>query len=66
MVLPAPGAPVTTVSGHHRAPSAIRLVIRWRWTAHAGMAGALILDIRIGSPANAADRLARAGARLAT
>ena len=62
MVLPAPGGPVSTVSGHHRVPSATRSVIRWRGTAQAGTSGAVILEVRIGSPASAAARLVRAGA----
>ena len=41
---------MTTVSGHHRAPWAISLVIRWRGTAQSGTFGAVILDVRMGSP----------------
>src|SRR6516225_3430843 len=60
MVLPAPGGPVTTVSGP-RAPSAIRRSIRLRGTTHPGTRGGASLDIRTGSSARAACR--RAGAR---
>ncbi|SRR6266566_2286502 len=66
IVLPAPGGPVTTVSGHHRVPSAISAVIRGRRTAHSGTSGTVILDVRIGSPAGPADRLVRPDPRLAT
>src|SRR6266550_3892290 len=66
IVLPAPGGPVTTVSGHHRVPSAISPVIRGRRTAHSGTSGTVILDVRIGSPAGPADRLVRPDPRLAT
>ena len=44
---------MTTVSGHHRAPSGISLVIRWRGTAQSGTFGAVILDVRMGSPPEA-------------
>ena len=47
---------MTTVSGHHRVPSAISLVIRARGTAQSGMFGAVILDLRMGSLADAAGR----------
>src|SRR6516165_10246355 len=53
IVLPAPGGPVTTVSGHHRVPRAISSVIRGRRTAHGGRLGIVTLDARIGSPADA-------------
>ena len=57
---------MTTVSGHHRVPSAISPVIRGRRTAHSGTSGTVILDVRIGSPAGPADRLVRPDPRLAT
>src|SRR5947207_2932801 len=50
IVLPAPGGPVTIVSGHHRVPSAISLVIRGRGTAQCGTSGGVIFEVRIGSP----------------
>ena len=56
IVLPAPGGPVTTVSGHHRVPSAISLVIRGRDTAQSETLGTVILDVRTGSLANTAGR----------
>src|SRR5215472_10557078 len=59
MVLPAPGGPVTTVSGLHRVPWTISFVIRRRCTAHSGTPGAVIFDARIGWPAETADRPAR-------
>src|SRR5215472_3604339 len=59
MVLPAPGGPVTTVSGLHRVPWAISFVIRGRCTAHSGTPGAVIFDARIGWLAETADRPAR-------
>src|SRR5262249_34612423 len=62
-VLPAPGGPVTTVSGHHRMPATISSVIRGRRTAHGGKLGVVTLDARIGSPADA-DRPARNAAWL--
>src|SRR5439155_23329925 len=48
IVLPAPGGPVTTVTGHHRVPSAISLVIRGRGTVQPGTPGTVTLDARIG------------------
>src|SRR5207247_10143857 len=48
IVLPAPGGPVTTVSGHHLVPSAISLVTRGRGTAQPGTPGTVIFDSRIG------------------
>src|SRR5262249_36046872 len=57
MVLPAPTGPVTTVNGHHRVPWAITSVIRGRCTTHSGTSGAVILDVRTGSPPEAACRL---------
>src|SRR5215469_2686746 len=59
IVLPAPGGPVTTVSGHHRTPPAISLAIRGRCTTQSGTPGAVIFEARIGSPAGAAVRLVR-------
>ena len=64
IVLPAPGGPVTTVSGHHRAPRVISLVIRGRWIAQPGTSGTVTLDSRIGSPTAAANGPGRATARL--
>src|SRR5438477_4273588 len=55
IVLPAPGGPVITVSGHHRVPRAISSVILRRGTVQAGTSGAVIFDARIGSPAGPAD-----------
>src|SRR6516225_3194764 len=55
IVLPAPGGPVTTVSGHHRVPRAISSVIRGRCTVQAGTSGAVIFESRIGSPTGPAD-----------
>ena len=49
---------MTTVSGHHRVPWAISLVIRGRGTAQSGTPGAVILAARIGTLAETADRLA--------
>src|ERR1700677_736163 len=48
MVFPPPGGPVTVVSGP-RAPSAMSLSTLGRFTTQPGMAGGVILDIRIGS-----------------
>src|SRR4029077_11978135 len=66
IVLPAPGGPVTTVSGHHRVPSATSFVIRGRCTAQSGTFGAVILDARMGSAADPDDRLPRVDTWLAT
>src|SRR5215831_1222061 len=49
MVLPAPGGPVTEVSGP-RAPSARSLSMRGRMTAQPGTAGIVTFDVRTGSP----------------
>jgi len=57
---------VTTVSGHHRVPSAISLVIRGRGTAQSGTFGAVILEVRMGSPADTVDRRPRVSAWLGT
>src|ERR1700744_4191640 len=66
IVLPAPGGPVTVVSGHDRIPAAIRPVIRSRGTAHSGTTGTVILAARIGWPPEPAGRLPRADIRLGT
>jgi hypothetical protein len=50
IVLPAPGGPVTVVSGP-RTPSVIRLSTRGRGTTQPGRVGTVILDVRIGSSA---------------
>src|SRR5260370_30554644 len=55
IVLPAPGGPVTTVSGP-RAPSAIRRSIRLRGTTQPGTLGGASLDVKTGSSARAACR----------
>ena len=39
---------MTTVSGHHRVPRVISLVIRGRWIAQLGTLGTVTLDSRIG------------------
>ena len=65
IVLPAPGGPVTTVSGHHRVPRVISLVIRGRWIAQFGIPGTVTLDSRMGSSAGTANGSVRASARLA-
>src|SRR4029077_6545718 len=65
IVLPAPGGPVTIVSGHHRVPSAISLVIRARGTAQCGTSGGVIFDVRIGSPEETVARRPRVEAWLA-
>src|SRR2546430_15508652 len=65
IVLPAPGGPVTIVSGHHRVPSAISLVIRGRGTAQCGTSGGVIFEVRIGSPTDMAGRRPRVDAWLA-
>ena len=66
IVLPAPGGPVTTVSGHHRVPRAMSWAIRGRASAQSGTAGAVILATKIGSLPETAARLARAVPCLAT
>src|SRR5438552_3081046 len=48
IVLPAPGGPVTVVSGP-RTPSVISLATRGRGTTQPGRVGTVILDVRIGS-----------------
>src|SRR5258705_8775120 len=65
IVLPEPGGPVTIVSGHHRVPSAISLVIRGRGTAQCGTSGGVIFEVRIGSPPDTAARRPRVDAWLA-
>jgi hypothetical protein len=65
VVLPAPAGPLTTVSGHHRVPCAISLVIRGRDTAQHGTPGAVILAATIGTPAETAGRRARVASRSA-
>ena len=65
VVLPAPAGPVTTVSGHHRAPCAISLVIRGRGTTQPGTPGAVIFVATIGTPAETAGRRAQVAARSA-
>src|SRR5689334_3581319 len=65
IVLPAPGGPVTIVSGHHRVPSAISLVIRARGTAQCGTSGGVIFEVRIGSPEGTVARRPRVDAWLA-
>src|ERR1035441_4322163 len=62
----APGGPMTTVSGHHRLPSAISLVIRGRGTAQPGTPGAVILDASTGTPAETPGHLAGAATCSAT
>src|SRR5271170_4372787 len=62
MVLPEPAGAVTKVSGHHRLPSAISLVIRGRLSAQSGTPGAVILAATIGMPPDTA----RLPARVAT
>src|SRR5690348_6058569 len=57
IVLPAPAVPVTTVNGHDRAPWAISLVMCGRGSAQSGTSGAVTLDARTGSQANAPDHL---------
>ena len=56
---------MTTVSGHHRVPRVISLVIRGRWIAQPGTSGTVTLDSRIGSSAGTANGSGRAIARLA-
>ena len=63
IVLPAPAGAVTTVSRHHRLPSAISVVIRGRGSAQPGTPGAVIFDARTGMPAETADRRARPALR---
>src|SRR6266496_4451869 len=62
IVLPAPGGPVMTVSGV-RAPCAMSLLIRGRWTAQPGTPGAVIFEARTGSSAPVRCQLDRAGPR---
>ena len=52
--MPAPAGAMTTVSGHHRLPCAISLVIRGRGTTQPGTPGAVILAATIGTPADTA------------
>jgi hypothetical protein len=66
IVLPAPAVAVITVSGHHRLPWAISLVIRGRGTTQSGTPGAVIFAARIGTSAETAGLLARAATWLAT
>src|SRR3989440_11806197 len=65
IVLPEPGGPVTIVSGHHRVPSAISLVIRGRGTAQCGTSGGVIFEVRIGSTEDTVARRPRVDAWLA-
>ncbi len=65
IVLPAPGRPVTTVSGHRRVPRVISVVIRGRWIAQPGTSGTVTLDSRIGLSAGTDPGSGRAIARLA-
>ena len=53
MVLPAPGGPLTRVSGPCL-PASIRLTIRGRETSHGGRVGVVILEARMVSPARGA------------
>jgi hypothetical protein len=64
IVLPAPGAPVITVSGF-RAPAAMSLLIRGRCTVQPGTPGAVIFDVRTGSSAAARGQLECSGRRAA-
>lgn len=65
VVLPAPAGPLTTVSWHHRTPSAMSLVTRGHRTARSGTPGAVIFAAGTGSSADTADRLVRGATWLA-
>src|ERR1035437_3827283 len=62
IVLPAPGGPVTVVSGP-RAPSAMSLSIRGRGTTQPGRPGMVILVVRTGSSPLVACPFGRPGPR---
>ena len=64
--MPAPAGAMTTVSGHHRLPCAISLVIRGRGTTQPGTPGAVILAATIGTPADTAGLPPQAATCLAT
>src|SRR5580700_7604781 len=55
IVLPAPGGPVTVVTGP-RAPWAMSASMRGRGMSHSGTPGTVTLDARSGSPGPAAGR----------
>src|SRR5579863_6137249 len=65
IVLPAPGGPVTVVTGP-RAPWAMRAWMRGRGMSHSGTPGTVTLDARSGSPGPAGCRAGPAVTGMAT